>query len=114
MKIYFEDGILRSHHLQEKEVNWRIYADYGYSHCIKQLDMLLETVPDSIVYTNFLPALSGKYAWNKEEGQHDIYLRNADGEFVRIQNLTNRELREGHDIMKMYMNGEFKHKEEEK
>ena len=107
MKVYFEDGVLQSLQLQENDVNWRIYADYGYSLCIKQLETLLKAVPDSIVYTNFLPALSGKYAWNEEKKMHEIYLRNADGEFIRIQNLTTRELKDGHDIMKMYMNGEF-------
>lgn len=107
MKIYFEDGALHRPNSKYLKYNYLIDARYGYTHnasllgCIKDLDY------EASVYTNSVIALDNKFAWNEALKVPEVYLVVED-EFVRIDSLTDRQLREGHDIMRLYIAGEFK------
>ena len=69
---------------------------------------LKQTNNRAVVYTNQITALSNEYAWNNELKAPEIYIRNKDGIFTRIDNLTNKILREAHNIMRMYIAGAFR------
>ena len=115
MKIYFEDGELRDN--INRRLHFRPDIDYG----IEPLDaswgvsVVRNSInrfnPDCIVYTNSLIPFDNKYAWNEELGVPEIYLfvcrPDNHCEWVRIDNLTDRELRESHNLMKLYLAGEF-------
>lgn len=109
MKIYFEDGRLYGNWSGvPEECYMDIDAKMGYSFCENLLRQIHNSKKkDVIIYTNAISALHNYYVWNKELNVPEIYLRNKEGKFERIDNFTARELREGHNIMKMYMSGEF-------
>jgi len=118
MKIYFEDGTLRAsvkafHTIFEaQDINIIIDAADGYSENVKCLDHAL-SIGKRSVYTNSLIALDNKYAWNDELKVPEIYIRaGINCKFTRIDKLTDRELRMGHNIMQMYMNGAFDNSKE--
>ena len=107
MKIYFEDGKLKINPCVLDKIDLVLDAMNGYSYCDHLLYELKQINYKAVVYTNVITALNNCYAWNKELRTPEIYIRNEDGEFTRIDMLTARELREGHNIMKMYISGEF-------
>lgn len=108
MKIYFEDGELRHHTQIPFEVDLVVQANLGVSQNIYILDQFAEHQPDATVYTNSIFAFSNRYAWNEELKVPEIYIRAGEHmEFTRIDKLTTRELREGHNLAKMYVSGEF-------
>lgn len=108
MKIYFEDGKLKNCTNEiASQIDLIIDATYGYSYCDGLLRKMMGILDDAVVYTNAITALSNYYAWNNELLVPEIYIRNQEGKFTRIDTLTERELREGHNIMKMYIAGEF-------
>ena len=109
MKIYFEDGRLKKDVLNGAipyRIDLMLDATNGYSYCDSCLWKMSKDNYNAVVYTNEITALSNRYAWNKELKVPEIYLI-RDDKFVRIDELTARELREGHNIMKMYISGEF-------
>ena len=108
MKIYFEDGKLVD--LQRLPVvpDYVIDATDGVSENINLLDNCYSQNRNCVVYTNSIFAFSNRYAWNAKLTTPEIYIRdNENGLFTNITNLTNRELREGHKLAKMYLKGEF-------
>lgn len=107
MKIYFEDGELRAVLDEIQEIFIPLDATNGYSFCENVLWKLKQNNSDAVVYTNMITALSNRYAWNEELKAPEIYIRNKDGIFTRIDELTAKELREGHNIMRMYIAGAF-------
>lgn len=108
MKIYFEDDELRHYTQVPFEPDLVIQASRGVSQNIEMLDLELDYNPNSTVYTNSILALNNKYAWNKELKVPEVYIRAGEHMvFTRIDELTTRELREGHNLMKLYMNNEF-------
>ena len=107
MKIYFEDGVLRSISDVDDNIDIMLDAKYGYSYCDCTLYKLKQDGYHYTVYTNAITALRNEFAWNNELKVPEIYIRNKDGIFTRIDKLTNRELREAHNIMRMYIAGEF-------
>jgi hypothetical protein len=108
MKIYFEDGKLLPQDMLPFKYDHKIDAGEGYSYCEDALQYLRANEPRSVVYTNTITALCNIFAWNRDYGVFEIYMRcENDNAFHRIDKLTQRELREAHNIMKMYMANEF-------
>ena len=61
-----------------------------------------------IVYTNCTFALKARYVWDEENKIHELYLRDKEsGEFVRVDQLTNKDLREPHNLEMMFRSGAF-------
>ena len=108
MKIYFEDGALKDAFKEIPEkVTVMLDAKYGYNSCDHELWKLTKINYNAVVYTNAITALSNRWAWNEELKVPEIYIRNKDGIFTRIDELTPKMLREGHNIMRMYIAGAF-------
>lgn len=108
MKIYFEDGPLRPNALIPYPVSVAVSADLGVSENIKLLDWYKENRPGAVAYTNSIFAFNNMYAWNEELNTPEIFIRAGNNKvFTRIDKLTNRELRQGHNLAKMYVSGEF-------
>ena len=108
MKIYFEDGKLRNLNQLPIHIDFVIDATDGVNDNFKILDELNQREEDITIYTNSIFAFSNQYAWNKELKVPEIYIRIGEHMiFKRIDELTKRELREGHNLAKMYVAGEF-------
>jgi hypothetical protein len=108
MKIYFEDGELRNNTQLPIEPDLTIQANSGVSDNINTLEWHRENKPDVVVYTNSIIAFNGRYAWNEELKVPEIYIRAGEHMvFTRIDKLTGRMLKEGHNLAKMYVSGEF-------
>ena len=110
MKIYFEDGELMHISLIPVAVDFKISASEGVTRNIEALDLINMHRHEATVYTNSIFALHNMYAWNEELKVPEIYIRAGEHMmFTRIDKLTNRELRQGHNLAKMYVAGEFDH-----
>ena len=108
MKIFFEDGMLRDSSQLPFARYVVVNASCGVSRNIAVLDELMDSEPDAIVYTNSIFAFSNEYAWNETLKVPEIYIRSGRGEeFTRIDKLTEKELRCGHNLAKMYVAGTF-------
>ena len=108
MKIYFEDGDLRNSTQLPVKVDFIIKANRGVSRNIDDLDLYARCKPDAVIYTNSIFAFSNKYAWNNDLKVPEVYIRAGEHMiFTRIDKLTDKEIREGHNIGKMYINGAF-------
>ena len=108
MKIYFEDGELLNYTRLSFLYDCAIDATKGVSANIAQLDQLREFMPHAIIYTNSIFAFSNEYAWTEKLEVPEIYIRAGEHMvFTRIDKLTTRQLREGHNLAKMYVSGEF-------
>lgn len=107
MKIFFEDGKLDKHQIHNCAV---INADCGVTNNIYMLKLLrkreTEYGEEIIVYTNSIIAFDNKYAWNTKLKVPEIYIK-AGEEFVRIDNLTKRKLRQNNNLAKLYLAREF-------
>lgn len=117
MKIYFEDGRLKSYSDIPTRVGyWVVDAGEGFNTCYSQLRQLREHERASnveyVVYTNFSAALNNYLVWNAELRLPEVYLRRND-RWVRIDQLTNRELRASYNLEKMWINGVFEPYEKE-
>ena len=117
MKIYFEDGKLR----QTLDVNIDGYiimidAGEGFNTCYNQLRQLREyervSNVEYAVYTNLSAALNNYLTWNEELRLPEVYLRRND-RWIRIDQLTARELRAAHNLEKMWISGAFEPYEKE-
>lgn len=110
MKIYFEDGELMKSVRYELNAAHKVDGKFGFLQNQRALDTYNEYYKDRQVsiYTNSLVALSNEYCWNTELRVPELYIRPGNGrDFVRVDKLTPRSLREGHNLMKMYMANEF-------
>ena len=108
MKVYFEDGNLLSTTVLSCDPDIIIDAGMGVSKCIAALDAALLMNSDCVVYTNAIVALNNKYVWDEKENIPQLYIRNGEYQlFTNITECTNRQLRESHNLMKMYLAGEF-------
>lgn len=107
MKIYFEDGLLNTINCPI-DTEYILDAVYGVTNNIDMLNEIKKLNEPLIIYTNSIFAFDNRYAWNEELKVPEIYIRTGeDRVFTRIDKLTNRELREGHNLAKMYISGEF-------
>ena len=115
MKIYFEDGKLFAFDLLN--VDYELNAEVGFSEVKLFLDKIKEydkyDGTNSSVYTNSIIALDNNYAWNNKLGVSEIYIRDKNKHFTRIDKLTHKALRREHNIMKMYIAGAFRNEVEE-
>lgn len=109
MIVFFEDGSIETNTLRFKGKELlKVNAKMGYSHCRKQLRDIKETHPfNTMVYTNSLDAFSNFWCWSDEEKTPLIYVRDKNGMWTLISELTTRELRASHNLAKLYVNGEF-------
>ena len=108
MKIYFEDGKLRNTNQLPIKPDYIVNAEEGVNANINYLNNICHVNPNCVIYTNSIFAFSNRYAWNKELRTSEIYIRAGEYMvFTRIDGLTNRELREGHNLAKLYVSGEF-------
>ena len=107
MKIYFEDSWLYTPE-ESLNIDYIIDAGAGITWCEKKLDEIFKTKPEAAVYTNSVAALSNKYCWNRKLHAPELYIRvGRNRTFTRVDSLTDRELRAGHNLMHLYRNGEF-------
>lgn len=110
MKILFYDGCIDWWSCPSSFSNYnRLDATWGYTDTIKTLDLYKENLgEDEAVLTNSIIALDHKYGWNKKENHTDIYFYvKSKRDFVRCDELTEKEIRKCHNIMKMFMNDAF-------
>lgn len=112
MKIYFEDGKLINTNQLPECVDFVVDARHGATDNMELLDNLkeseLKNEKQMVIYTNSIFAFDGQYAWNEELQVPEIYIRAGKHMvFTRIDKLTNRKLREVHNLAKMYVSGEF-------
>ena len=108
MRIYFEDGKLRDIFQLPVKPNYFIDAGNGITESIEALDTIKEINTDAVVYTNTIVAFDNRYAWDEVLKVPDIYIRAGENMiFTRIDKLTKRDLKEGHNLAKMYVAGEF-------
>ena len=109
MKIYFNDGPLYAKTSLDLWCDHMINASTGYSQNEAAFNKLLEEKPNCSVYTNSIVALTNaqKYCWNKDLETFEIYLKRGNV-FVRIDELTDKQLRFAHNIYRMWLAGAFK------
>lgn len=111
MRIYFEDGDLQHPSLLPVMPKYEVHASRGVTDNIELLDLILEKDTDAVVYTNSIFALHNMYVWNCELDVPELYIRaGKEGTWVCIDKLTNRTLKPGHNLAKMYVAGEFEKK----
>lgn len=112
MKIYFEDGRLRDCELLFFDYDYEVDAKDGYMCNREELDGIKDTYGGSKIYTNSLVALDNRYCWNDELKVPELYVRaGEEQDFVRVDELTNKEIRASHNLLQLYINGEFHSKE---
>lgn len=104
MKIYFEDGALRR---IPEGCHLKIDAKDGYSVNRSQINTAQLLYPGRVIYTNAPLCFSNYYAWDEEAQAPQIYIRNEKGIFTRIDEMTNRELKQGHNLWRLYEANEF-------
>lgn len=113
MIIYFEDGSIRDKFLYvngEEQKCIKVDAGFGFSNCRKDLKHIQKNYPfNTKVYTNSLDAFSNFWCWDTKKNTPMIYIRNKWNQWQLIDELTERELRVGHNLEKLYINGEFGH-----
>ena len=114
MKIYFEDGPLEDVSQLPFKPNLIISADDGISSNFNALDFEMHRkcdgviTDDYVIYTNSIAAFRNQYAWNEQLQVPEIYIRAGENQsFTRIDELTERVLREGHNLAHLYVAGEF-------
>lgn len=109
MKILFYDGDLRWWVHPANFSNYNLNASGGYTNNIKELNAYRDAFgEDTIILTNSIVALDHRYGWNEKENHTDIYFYvESKHDFVRCDELTEKEIRKEHNIMKMFINGVF-------
>lgn len=107
MKIYFENGQLLPQDMLPFKYDHKIDAGEGYSYCENAMWWLRDNEPNSVVYTNMVTVLSNTFAWNKEENAPDIYMRDDNRKFTRIDKLSQGQIRYAQNVCAMYRAGVF-------
>ena len=123
MKIIFEDGKLNANIVERHGSKYAIIdAANGVSYCKQCLDSAMADHQTTYVYTNSILALDNKYVWNDDLNVPELFIRvsvdyamkfkwthkyNFTYCYERIDKLTDRRLKESHNLMKLYLAGEF-------
>ena len=108
MKIYFEDGILRSARQLPFPYPHVIEASRGITNNKMMLDWLKESHKDAIVYTNSLVAISTQYCWNERLQVPEFYVRAGEHlVFTRVDELTLGDFDNMKNILKVYIQEQF-------
>ena len=106
MKIYFEDGGISGG--PTPNYNFCLNGLRGARSNYEYAKRIQKDYGDNIaIYTNDIIFLlnAALFAWDGDT--FTIYLRDKKGEWVLIQDLTTRELRQGHNIFRLWFAGEF-------
>lgn len=112
-RSYVEDFLDR---LGLDPLDCRIYYmnnDYGYKHAVRTVEYwkrdCLVTGDTMVLVTNMTEFLySGLYnTWNDEYKKFSTYIVDNNGVFHWVHDLTEKELRAGHNLANLYRNGEF-------
>jgi hypothetical protein len=106
MKVYFEDGKLTKPNSIDFKYSYIVDAGNGFTQNDVMFDFIQFSDNNASVYTNSLVALDNRLVWNEELEVPELYLWRND-KFVRIDKLTNRQLKRGHNLERMYIAGEF-------
>lgn len=109
MKIYFEDGCLLNDVAPTEA--FYVSASKGSNYSFNFAKYLQTNYADDVsIYTNDIIVLlnASELAWNGET--FDIYLHNDNNKWKLLKDLTNRELRQGHNIYRLWFAGEFENK----
>lgn len=110
MIVYFEDGMITNTAMFDEDDNEIIKVDatMGYSNCRRHLRYIKDNYPfDTEVYTNSLEAFSNFYCWDDNKGIPMIHIRDENGQWKLISEMTDKELRIRHNLEKLYVNGAF-------
>ena len=76
---------------------------YGYKNAIKRFKNI-----DSLWFATTCPTILYSIDWrNEEEQKFEIYIPTKKGKLKNIQEFTDRELRQAHNIEKLFLGGEF-------
>ena len=114
MKIYFIDDAINDKDMDNANHSGISFSAIlrecaGYSDTMRALNELnthLDT--DSKLLTNCIIALKNKYCWNEDLQVPELYIWQSDKkEFIRVDKLTDKQLRRAHDLEKLYRNGVF-------
>lgn len=81
-----------------------ITASHGYSQNVHQAQVVKRKKKEMIVVTNQIGILSHEYGWRNDLSEHERIYILENGSFISINDLTSKEIRECHNIMRMYMN----------
>ena len=87
--------------------------DYGHRHAVKTVEHLkrnwIDTGEIMVLVTNMTAFLySGLYnTWNDEQQKFLTYIVDNNGVFHWVHDLTEKELRAGHNLEAIYRNGGF-------
>lgn len=84
-----------------------IDANYGFTNCKEIIDTIKSYPYECMVLTNQIGILSHEYGWREDLSEHERIFLFIDGNFINIQNLTDKELRKAHNIEKMYIANAF-------
>lgn len=118
MKIYFEDGVLDKcsklyeydgdkDRLQLESITHIVDARFGCKISLDELLSIKNRYRGASVYTNFPIALHDSFTWNKNSKVSEIYIRNEEGYFERIDKLDNRKLKQECSTVRAHVSGEF-------
>lgn len=78
----------------------------GLRYNVKYAEKIMNTFDDVIFVTNMTYFLDNSIVWNQEVKMPMVWIL-IDGEWKHICSLTTKELRNGHNLEKMYISGAF-------
>lgn len=110
MIIYFEDGSITNESLYSAtgEELIKIDAAQGYTANYNRLIAIEEERDfNTRIYTNSLVALSNRWCWDEVNKIPQLYIKNKNNEWENITHFTDKDLRNAHNLEKMYMSGAF-------
>lgn len=110
MTIYFVNGNLKDDlfNVSIPEPFCVVDAADGYSRCMLALTHIKSRKDNINVVTNFIEALDSDFCYNGSTNRFDLFIiSKTDGQWHNIQEFTSRELRCGHNLVKLYQNEEF-------